>query len=407
MQLIDQIVECRSELERLRKDLHANPELGYEERRTSATIAAQLREWGISVILGIGGTGVVGIIESGNSKRAIGLRADMDALPIQEENTFPHASVNRGKMHACGHDGHVAMLLGAARYLATHRQFDGTVYLIFQPAEEGGAGAKRMIDEGLFQRCPVDAVFGMHNWPGAPVGTFGVCKGGMLASSNRFELRIRGRGAHAAEPHKAIDPIITGMHIAQAWQTILTRNMNPTEAAVLSVNEIHGGSAYNVIPDQMTLSGTVRTFAVDTLDFIERRMRAIAENASAAFSARAEFVFQRHSPPLVNHPEETEIALDVMRSIAGEGKVRDDVGPMMGAEDFAFMLQEKPGCYVLIGNGAGEGREIGHGHGPCELHNASYDFNDALLPIGATFWVRLVEKFLALLAESTIARVHP
>ncbi|MGH8808407.1 MAG: M20 aminoacylase family protein [Noviherbaspirillum sp.] len=394
MQLVDQIVQFQEELQAVRRDLHAHPELSYEEQRTSEVVAAKLTEWGIPVIRGMGVTGVVGVIKNGSSGRAIGIRADMDALPIEEANTFPHASVHNGKMHACGHDGHTAMLLGAARYLASHRNFNGTVYLIFQPAEEGGAGAKRMIDDGLFKRCPVDAVFGMHNWPGAPLGTFGVCKGGMLASSNWFELNIRGKGAHAGEPHKSIDPIMTGMHIAQAWQTILTRNLNPIQSAVLSVNEIHGGSAYNAIPDKMTMTGTVRTFAVDAIDFIEQRMRTIAENAAAAFCAGVDFQFRRNCPPLVNHPTETDIALDVMRSMVGSDKVKADVEPMMGAEDFAFMLQEKPGCYVLIGNGSGESRVSGHGVGPCELHNPSYDFNDALLPIGATYWVKLVEKFL-------------
>ncbi|MGH8807059.1 MAG: M20 aminoacylase family protein [Noviherbaspirillum sp.] len=400
MQLIDQIVQFQNELQMVRRDLHAHPELAYEERRTSDLVAAKLTEWGIPVIRGMGVTGVVGIIKNGNSERAIGIRADMDALAIQEANTFAHASVHEGKMHACGHDGHTAMLLGAARYLATHRNFDGTVYLIFQPAEEGAGGAKRMIEDGLFERCPMDAVFGMHNMPGTPIGTFGVRKGGMLASSNWFDLRIRGRGAHASEPHKSIDPIMAGMHIAQAWQTILTRNMNPIQPAVLSVNQIQGGSAYNAIPDEMTLRGTVRTFTVDALDLIEQRMRTIVKNAAAAFCAKTDFQFVRNYPPLVNHPAETDVALDVMRSIVGIDNVRADMDPLMGAEDFAFMLQEKPGCYVMIGGGSrnDEVSASSHGIGPCELHNSGYDFNDELLPIGATYWVRLVEKFLGLSA---------
>jgi hippurate hydrolase len=394
MQLLDEIVQFQEGLQAIRRDLHAHPELCYEEQRTSELVNAKLAEWGIPVIRGLGVTGLVGVIKNGDSGRAIGLRADMDALPIQEENTFPHASVHKGKMHACGHDGHTAMLLGAAHYLAAHRRFDGTVYLIFQPAEEGGAGAKRMIDDGLFKQCPMDAVFGMHNGPGVPVGTFGVRKGAMLASSNRFELCIRGKGAHAAEPHKGIDPIMTGMHVAQAWQTILTRNLNPIQSAVLSVNEIRGGTADNAIPEQMTMIGTVRTFSVDTLDLIEERMRAIAENAVKAFGAHAEFKFLRTYPPLINHPLETDIAIDVIRTMVGDDKLVD-MEPMMGAEDFAFMLQEKPGCYVFIGNGDEESRVTGHGVGPCVLHNPTYDFNDALLPIGATYWVRLVEKLLA------------
>lgn len=394
MKLIDPITRFHSELQQLRHDIHAHPELRFEERRTSDVVARKLAEWRIPVVRGMGITGVVGIIRKGNSSRAIGLRADMDALPVQEINSFPHASRHEGKMHACGHDGHVAMLLGAARYLAQHGDFDGTAYVIFQPAEEGGCGAKRMMDDGLFTQCPMDAVFGMHNWPGMAVGTFGVNPGPMMASSNEFEVRVRGKGSHAAQPHKSIDPVMIAIQIAQSWQTIVSRNKNPLDAAVLSITQVHAGSATNVIPDEATLVGTVRTFSTAVLDLIEQRMRAIAEHTAAAFEADVDFHFQRNYPPLVNHAKETAFAIEIMQSVVGPENVDARVEPTMGAEDFAFMLQEKPGCYVFIGNGDGEHRSSGHGLGPCNLHNPSYDFNDDLLPIGATYWVRLAESFL-------------
>lgn len=394
MQLIDSIIEFRSELQRIRRDIHAHPELQFEETHTAELVASKLSEWNIPVLRGLGKTGVVGIIKNGTSPRSIGLRADMDALPVQESNTFAHASRHAGKMHACGHDGHVGMLLGAAHHLSRHRNFDGTVYLIFQPAEEGGGGAKQMMDDGLFAQCPMDAVFAMHNWPGMPAGTFGVRSGPMMASSNEFEVTVVGKGAHAAQPYKGIDPIMAAIQIAQAWQTIITRNRNPVDAAVLSITQIHAGSATNVIPDQATLIGTVRTFTVDMLDVIEQRMHDIARHTAAAFGAQIEFRFKRNYPPLINHEKETRFAIEVMRSIVGEDKVDAQTEPTMGAEDFAFMLQEKPGCYVFIGNGEGDHRAEGHGLGPCNLHNASYDFNDDLLPLGATYWVRLAEAYL-------------
>lgn len=394
MKLIDPIIQCHAEIEQIRRDIHAHPELAYEEERTSELVAQKLTEWGIPVVRGLGGTGVLGIIRQGSSERALGLRADMDALPVQEINRFPHASRHKGKMHACGHDGHTAMLLGAARYLSTERNFDGTVYLIFQPAEEGGGGAKRMMDDGLFEKYPMQAVFGMHNWPGLATGSFGVTAGAMMASSNEFEVTVRGKGAHAAQPHKGIDPVMAAVHIAQAWQTVISRNCNPLDAAVLSITQIHAGSATNIIADQASLIGTVRTFNSATLDLIERRMRDIAMLTAQAFEATAEFRFHRNYPPLVNHAQETMLAIEVLQSIVGTEHVNTQIEPTMGAEDFAFMLQEKPGCYVFIGNGEGLHRSEGHGLGPCNLHNASYDFNDALLPIGATYWVRLAEAFL-------------
>jgi amidohydrolase len=394
MKLIDPITQFQSELQQLRRDIHAHPELCFEERRTADLVAQKLTEWDIPIDRGMGITGVVGIIRNGSSPRAIGLRADMDALPVQETNSFPHASRHQGKMHACGHDGHVAMLLGAAHYLSKHRNFDGTVYLIFQPAEEGGGGAKRMMDDGLFSKYPMEAVFGMHNWPGVAVGTFGVTAGPMMASSNEFEVVIKGKGAHAAQPHKGIDPIMVAIQIAQSWQTIISRNKSPLDAGVLSITQIHSGSATNVIPDEATLVGTVRTFTTQVLDQIEQRMRAIAEHTAMAFDATVDFRFHRNYPPLINHAKETAFAIEVIKSIVGESNVDASVEPTMGAEDFSFMLQEKPGCYVFIGNGEGDHRETGHGLGPCNLHNPSYDFNDDLLPLGATYWVRLAETYL-------------
>ncbi len=394
MKLIDPIIQFHAELQKIRRDIHAHPELCYEEHRTSDVVAKKLQEWDIPVIRGLGGTGVVGIIKNGSSQRAIGLRADIDALPMQEINTFPHASKHEGKMHACGHDGHTAMLLGAAHYLSQHRQFDGTVYVIFQPAEEGGGGAKRMIDDGLFQQCPMEAVFGMHNWPGAAVGTFGVTPGPMMASSNEFYVTVKGKGSHAAQPHKSVDPIMVAVQIAQSWQSIISRNKSPLDTAVLSITQIHAGSATNVIPDDAQLVGTVRAFTTEVIDLVESRMRAIAEHTAAAFDAEVDFKFKRNYPPLVNHAKETAFCVNVMRGVVGENQVDAQVEPTMGAEDFAFMLQAKPGCYVFIGNGEGEHRDIGHGLGPCNLHNPSYDFNDDLLPIGATYWVRLAETYL-------------
>jgi len=394
MNLVEPIISFQSELQQIRRDLHAHPELCYEEQRTSDVIADKLTQWGIPVVRGLGLTGVVGIIRNGTSERAIGLRADMDALPMQEVNTFAHASVHAGKMHACGHDGHTAMLLGAAYHLSRNRQFDGTVYLVFQPAEEGGAGARRMIEDGLFERFPMDAIYGMHNWPGAAAGTLSVVEGPMMASSNEFHVTVRGKGAHAAQPHKGVDPIMVAIQIAQAWQTVITRSKSPLDTAVLSITQIHAGSATNVIPDDAKLVGTVRTFTKPVLDLIEQRMRTLAENIAAGFDAEVDFEFKRNYPPLVNHAKETRFAVEVMKAVVGAERVDDQVEPTMGAEDFAFFLQEKPGCYIFIGNGEGEHREGGHGLGPCVLHNGSYDFNDTLLPIGASFWVRMAEMAL-------------
>jgi amidohydrolase len=396
MKLVEPVLAFQNELQQIRRDLHAHPELCYEEQRTSDVVAARLTEWGIPVVRGLGITGVVGIIKHGSSPRAIGLRADMDALPLQEINSFEHASKHAGKMHACGHDGHTAMLLGAAHYLSQNRNFDGTVYLVFQPAEEGGAGARRMIEDGLFEQFPMDAIYGMHNWPGMAAGTFGVVAGPMMASSNEFRVVVKGKGAHAAQPHRGVDPIMVAVNIAQSWQTIISREKSPLDTAVLSITQIHAGSATNIIPDEAVMIGTVRTFTTPVLDMIQQRMQDMATHVAAGFNATVEFRFKRNYPPLVNHPEQTGVAVEAMQAVVGADKVNASVEPTMGAEDFAFMLQAKPGCYVFLGNGEGDHRAAGHGLGPCQLHNSSYDFNDSLLPIGASYWIRLAEMNLPL-----------
>jgi amidohydrolase len=393
MKLIDEIEAETTTLQALRRDIHAHPELGFREQRTSDLIAQKLTEWGIPVHRGLAKTGVVGVVSSGDSSRSIGLRADIDALPITERNTFAHASVNRGVMHACGHDGHTAMLLAAARYLSRHRDFDGTVYLIFQPAEEGGGGAREMIKEGLFQRFPMEAVFGVHNWPGMAAGQFAVLPGPVFASANEFRILIRGRGAHAAMPHYGVDPVPIACQMVQAFQTIISRNKRPIDAGVISVTMINAGEATNVVPDFCELKGTVRTFTLEVLDMIERRMRQIAAATCQAFEATCEFHFHRNYPPTVNHQRETQFVREFLTSMVGAQNVRD-FEPTMGAEDFSYFLMEKPGCYFVIGNGEGAHRGEGHGGGPCMLHNPSYDFNDDLLPLGASMWVGLAEQWL-------------
>jgi len=395
MQLIDRVVQFRAEIQQIRRDLHAHPELRFEEHRTSDVVAAQLARWGIEVHRGLGGTGVVGVIRNGTSAKAIGLRADMDALPIQEANRFAHASTHAGKMHACGHDGHTAMLLAAAKYLAESKPFDGTVNLIFQPGEEGGAGAQKMIDDGLFERFPCDAVFGMHNWPNFAVGQFGFAPGPMMGSGNLFEITVTGKGAHAAMPHLGVDPVFVAVQIAQGLQGIVTRVKKPIDPAVLSITIIKAGDANNVVPDTAFISGTVRTFDDAVTDLIESQMRRIAQLTAEAHGAGAGVKFDRYYPPTVNHAAESAFAADVAAEIVGEHNVVRAVEPTMGSEDFSFMLRARPGCYLWIGNGDGTHRAAGHGLGPCMLHNPSFDFNDELIPLGATYWIRLVEKFLA------------
>lgn len=396
MKLVEPIIKWQAEIAAIRRDIHAHPELAYNESRTADLVAKQLESWGIEVHRGLGTTGVVGTI-FGKTKngRSIGLRADMDALPMQELNTFEHASKNPGKMHACGHDGHTAMLLGAARYLAQHRDFDGAIYVIFQPAEEVPGGAKKMIDDGLFTLFPMEAVFGMHNWPGMKVGTFGVTAGPMMGSANVFGITIEGKGAHAAMPHLGIDPVMAAVQLAQSLQTVITRNRNPLDPAVLSLTQLHAGSADNVIPNTAELRGTVRTFSEETLDLIEKRMREVTQFTCQAFNCKATFEFERRCPPTINHVNETAFCVDILKDIVGEENINQAVSPTMGAEDFAFMLKEKPGCYMFIGNGQGDHRQSGHGLGPCTLHNGSYDFNDELIPLGVSYWIELARRWLA------------
>ena len=394
MQLVEEIVAQHSEIQALRRDIHAHPELGFKEFRTSDLIAGKLAEWGIPCHRGLGGTGVVGIVKAGTSNRAIGLRADIDALPITELNKFAHASRHEGRMHACGHDGHTAMLLAAARHFSTQRDFDGTVYLIFQPAEEGGGGAREMIREGIFEKFPMEAVFGMHNWPGLKVGQFALKSGPVMGSSNEFRIVVRGKGAHAAMPHNGVDPIPVACQMVQAFQTIITRNKSPIEAAVLSVTMIHAGEATNVVPDFAEIQGTLRTFTVAAIDLVERRMKAIAEHVAEAFECRVEFSFERNYPPTINHEAETQFCREVLKEVVSADNLFE-FEPTLGSEDFSYFLMEKPGCYVVIGNGQGEHREPGHGVGPCMLHNPNYDFNDELIPIGASYWVKLAERWLA------------
>lgn len=394
MQLIESILADAAGIAALRRDIHRHPELCFEEKRTADVIAEALTQWGIPVQRGLGTTGVVGIVKNGSADRAVGLRADIDALPMTESNRFAHASVHPGKMHACGHDGHTAMLLAAAKHLAKHRNFDGTVYLVFQPAEEGGGGAREMIKDGLFEQFPMEAIFGAHNWPGLKVGQFAVRSGPVFASSNEFKITIRGKGSHGAMPHLGIDPVPVACQMVQAFQTIISRNKRPIDTGVISVTMIHTGEATNVVPESCVLEGTVRTFTTDVLDLIEHRMKTVAEATCAAFEARCEFEFSRNYPPTVNHEAQTRFFQRVAADVVGRENVLD-FEPTMGAEDFSYFLQHKPGCYFLIGNGDGAHREGGHGLGPCMLHNPSYDFNDELIPLGATMWVRLAEAWLA------------
>lgn len=385
-------------LKAFRRDIHAHPELCFEEVRTADRVAEKLAEWDVRVHRGLGKTGVVGTIKAGSSARVIGLRADMDALPIQEQNRFAHVSVYPGKMHACGHDGHTAMLLAAAQYLARHKSFDGTVHVIFQPAEEGGGGADAMIKDGLFELFPMQAVYGLHNWPGLPVGQFAVSPGPVMAAFDTFRVLIKGKGCHAALPHLGLDPVPVAAQMILAFQTILTRSANPLDAGVLSVTTVHVGEAHNVIADSCELTGTIRTFSSELMDLIQRRMREIAEHTCLAHGMGCDIEFTKGYPPTVNHPEQAALARQIMADIVGDENVLVQQ-PVMGAEDFAFMLQKLPGSYCFIGNGEGEHRLPDHGAGPCALHNASYDFNDDILPLGALYWIRLVEHCLAKLPD--------
>jgi hippurate hydrolase len=375
-------------MESWRHSIHANPELGYQEFETARLVAGKLKEFGVDeVIAGVGGTGVVGIIRAGSSARAIALRADMDALPIQEEGAAPYRSTADGRMHACGHDGHSTMLLGAAQYLSSTRNFDGTLYLIFQPAEEGLAGAAAMIRDGLFERFPADAVYGMHNWPGMKLGQFGIRPGPIMAANDRFDIVIRGVGCHAALPQRGIDPIVVASHIVVAAQTIASRFNDPAHPIVVSFTSIHGGSAYNVIPETVQLRASIRTLSPEIRLKTEALLRQIVSGVAESFGAGAEITHASGYPPTVNEPNATLFARSVAADIVGPENVLALENAMMSAEDFAFMLEQKPGCYILVGNGA----DAEHRH---PLHSPHYDFNDAVLPIGASYWARLAESAL-------------
>jgi hippurate hydrolase len=387
MAVEERIARMHEELTGWRRDIHAHPELGFEENRTAGLVADRLRAFGCEVHTGIGKTGVVGVLRVGSGKGAVGLRADMDALPIQEANSFAHRSKRDGKMHACGHDGHTTMLLGAAKYLAETRNFDGTVHFIFQPAEEGIGGAQAMIADGLFEKFPCDSVFGMHNRPGLPVGKFAVRAGPMMAGGAFFDIDIVGKGAHGARPESSVDTVIVAAQLTTALQTIVSRNAPPRETAVVSVTQIHAGNAYNVIPQTARLSGTVRAFSRDVMALVERSMKRIAKGVAESFGATAEVDFRFIFAPLVNDAGEAEFAARICAEVVGADNVVRDPPPNMASEDFSFMLEKVPGCYFNVGNGAGES--------VCEVHNPGYDFNDAALPLGAGVLARIVETKLA------------
>lgn len=394
MNLVDSFADI-SRFVALRRDIHMHPELGFEEHRTSALVAERLREWGVEVHTGVAGTGVVGVLRNGSGRRSIGLRADLDALPLQEENHFAHRSRHDGRMHACGHDGHTTMLLAAAWHLATTRDFDGTVNFIFQPAEEmGKAGALKMVQEGLFERFPCDAVFALHNFSVA-TGHFALNPGALMASSNTWRVTMHGRGTHASQPHTGVDPVAAVIDLGQQLQTLVPKVIPSTERALLAVTQIQGSGAPNVIPDEAWVGGTVRTFSVEATDKIEAGIRRLAEGIAAAHGCRAEPAFRRASPPVVNHAAEAQFAAGVMREIVGAGQVDDAFPAVLAAEDFAHMLRVKPGCYAFIGNGDGGHRLPEHGPGPCIIHNTSFDFNDEIIPIGASYFVRLAQKWLS------------
>jgi amidohydrolase len=387
MQIIPRIEEFHDDLVNWRHDIHTHPELGFEERRTSDLVAEKLAGFGCEVHRGIGRTGVVGRLRIGNSSRSVGLRADMDALPIQEANSFTYRSRYDGRMHACGHDGHTTMLLGAARYLAETRNFDGTVHFIFQPAEEGLGGGDAMVKDGLFDRFPCDAIFGMHNAPGLAVGKFAIRTGAMMAGGAYFDIAVTGRGAHGARPQAAIDPVIVASHITTALQTIVSRNVEPVDTAVLSVTQIHAGDAYNVIPQQAFIRGTARAFSAETLGMIEENMQRIATGVASGFGATAELDFRIVFPPLINDASEAAFIANVAAELVGADNVNLNGGLVMASEDFSFMLNSRPGAYIRIGNGDEPGG--------CEVHNPGYDFNDDVLGLGASLFAQLAERKLA------------
>ncbi|MBA4207675.1 M20 aminoacylase family protein [Pannonibacter phragmitetus] len=387
MPVVNRIADLADEIASWRRDFHENPEIMYETVRTAAKVADLLRSFGLDeVVTGIGRTGVVGVIrgKNGGAGRVIGLRADMDALPIAEMTGLPYASKTPGKMHACGHDGHTSMLLGAAKYLAETRNFNGTAVVIFQPAEEGGAGAKAMIDDGLMTRWAIDEVYSLHNLPGLPVGEFAIRKGPIMAATDEFRITITGRGGHAAKPHETVDPIIVGTQIVSALQTIASRAVNPLDSVVVSVTIFEAGTAFNVIPETATLRGTIRSLTDATRDLAEKRLNDIVNALCTAYGATAEIEFRRGYPVTANHDDQTDFAVSVAEEIAGPERVQRETEPMMGGEDFSYMLLERPGAYIFAGNGDS-----------ASLHHPRYNFNDGLIPSGSSYFVRLVEKALA------------
>ncbi len=389
---VDQIKHWQADFTDIRHDLHMHPELGFEEHRTARIVTDVLAALGIEHHTGIGRTGVVGVIRGrrNDSGRGVGLRADMDALPMQEENEFAHKSRHEGRMHGCGHDGHTTMLLAAARYLNETRNFDGTAYLIFQPGEEGYAGAKAMIQDGLFDRFPADEVYALHNWPGLPPGKIGITPGPAMAAADRIEIRIDGRGGHGAHPHSAVDPVLVAGHIITAAQSIVSRNVSPIDTAVVSLCSMQAGNpgAMSVIPSHATLVGTVRTFRPATQDYIERRLKEMIPSIAAAFGATATVKYERIYPATINHATQAVFAGNVAASLVGGDNVVRDLDPSMGSEDFSFMLQAKPGAFARLGQGGMEGG--------CFLHNSRYDFNDAVIPLGAGYLAALAEQAMPL-----------
>lgn len=390
MNLLPRLLDLHSEMTSWRHELHAHPQTAFEETFAADFIAEKLNSWGIETHRGLAKTGVVGTIYGQRpgpqrKARSIGLRADIDALDIQEQNDVPYRSKYPGKMHACGHDGHTTMLLGAALYLAETRLFTGTVHVIFQPAEENEGGGRVMVEEGLFDRFPCDVVFGMHNWPGLPIGQFAVCEGPIMAAFDVFEIRVQGRGCHAAMPHLGVDPIHAAAQIVTALQSIASRNVSPLDQVVVSVTQFHGGDTWNVIPNEVVMRGTVRTFRSDVQDLVERRLNQIVESVAVSLGCSTTVDYQRRYPATVNTPAETAFAVSVAKEVAGADGVDERVTPCMGSEDFSFMVQKRPGCYIWAGNGSAEnGRQ---------LHNARYDFNDELLPVGASYWALLAERY--------------
>ncbi len=386
MPIINRISAFHDERTAWRRDLHAHPETAFEEHRTADQVATKLAEFGIEVHRGLAGTGVVGTLRAGQGRRAIGLRADMDALHIHEKNGFDHASKNVGRMHACGHDGHTTMLLGAAKYLAETRNFSGTVHFIYKPGEEGYAGGRKMIEEGLFERFPCDEVYGLHNWPLLPAGKVAVRPGPIMAAADQFDLEIVGRGGHGAMPHLSVDPIAVGAQIVTAWQNLVSRFTSPIESAVLSVTKFIAGTAYNVIPERALLGGTVRTFNAKVQDRIEAGMGEVARGVAAGFGATANFHYRRGYPATINHERESALAADAAAAVLGPDNVIHDAQATMGAEDFSYMLNKRPGAYLWLGQGGGASMAM--------VHNPQYDFTDEVLPVGASWFSTLFEQRL-------------